>query len=68
MVNKHEVHEPDTKLAVWAGSEPGTVRFYADPGWPDTNKRVELRQKSRHDGLARHGPFTSKLVKPAFLH
>lgn len=43
MVNKHEVHEPDTKLAVWAGSEPGTVRFYADPGWPDTNKRVELR-------------------------
>jgi hypothetical protein len=56
MANKHEAREPDTKPAVWARSEPGT------------NKRAGLRQETRHGGLARHGPFTSKSVKPAFLH
>jgi hypothetical protein len=40
-------------------SEPGTAR-------PDTNKRAGLGQETRHGGLARHGPFTSKHVKPAF--
>jgi hypothetical protein len=38
------------------------------PARPDTNKRVGLGQETRHGGLARHGPFTSKSVKPAFLH
>jgi hypothetical protein len=56
MANKHEVRESGTKPAVWARSEPGT------------NKRVRLRQKTRHDELARHDPFTPKSVKPVFLH
>jgi hypothetical protein len=67
MANKHEAREPGTKLAFWARSEPGTARFYAGPGRPGTNKRAGLGQKIRHDGLARHGPFTYKHVKPAFF-
>jgi hypothetical protein len=66
MVNKHETREPGTWPAVWARSEPGMTRFYAGPGWPDTNKWVGLGQETRHGGLARHGPFTSKPVKPDF--
>jgi hypothetical protein len=69
MANKHEVREPGTKPAVWAWSEPGTARFYAGPGQPGTNKRAGLGQEeTRHGGLARHGSFTSKHVKPTFLH
>jgi hypothetical protein len=65
MANKHEARELDTKPAVWARSEPGPTRFYAGPGRPDTNKRVGLEQETKHDGLARHGPFAD--VKPAFF-
>jgi hypothetical protein len=54
--------KPGMKPVVWARSEPGTARFYTGPGRPDTNKRVELGQETRHGGLARHGPFTSKPV------
>jgi hypothetical protein len=68
MAIKHEAREPGTKPAVWAWSEPGMARFYAGPGRLGTNKRVGLGQETRHGGLARHGPFTSKHVKPAFLH
>jgi hypothetical protein len=68
MPNKHEDHEPDTKPAVWAWSEPGTTRFYAGPGRPDTNKRAGLGQETKHGGLARHGPFISKHIEPVFLH
>jgi hypothetical protein len=68
MANKHEAREPDTKPVVLIRSEPGTARFYAGPSRPDTNKRVGLGQETRHGGLARHGLFTSKSVKPAFLH
>ena len=67
MSNKHEAREPGTKPAVWARSEPGTARFYAGPGRPGTNKRAGLGQETRHGGLARHGPFSSKPVKPAFF-
>jgi hypothetical protein len=67
MFNKHEAREPDTKPAVWVRSEPGTARFYAGPGRPGTNKRAGLGQETRHGGLARHGPFTSKPVNPAFF-
>jgi hypothetical protein len=62
MSNKHEARESGTKPVVWARSEPGTARFYAGPGRPGTNKRAGLEQETRHD------PFTSKPVKPAFLH
>jgi hypothetical protein len=62
MVNKHETHEPGTKPDVWARSEPGTARFYAGPGWHDTNKRAGLRQEIRYGGLARHALFTYKPV------
>jgi hypothetical protein len=55
MSNKHEAREPGTKPAVWAWSEPVT------------NKRAGLGQEIRHGGLARHGPFSSKPVKPAFF-
>jgi hypothetical protein len=65
MSNKHEAREPGTKPAFWARSEPGTTRLYAGPGQPGTNKRAGLRQESGHGGLARHGPFSSKSVKPA---
>jgi hypothetical protein len=68
MAIKHEAREPGTKPAVWARSEPSTTRFYAGPDRPGTNKRAGLRQETRHGGLARHGPFTSKHVKPVFLH
>jgi hypothetical protein len=68
MTNKHEAREPGMKPAVWAWSEPGTTRFYAGPGQSGTNKRAGLGQETRHDGLARYGSFTSKPVKPAFLH
>jgi hypothetical protein len=68
MANKHESREPGTKPAVWARSELGTTRFYAGPGRAGTNKWIGLEQETRHDGLARHDPFTSKPVKPAFLH
>jgi hypothetical protein len=54
MTNKHDIREPGTKLVVWARPEPGT------------NKRAELGQETRHGGLARHGPFTPKPVKPVF--
>jgi hypothetical protein len=67
MANKHDAREPSTKPAIWARSEPGTARFYAGPGRPGTNKRVWLGQETRHGGLARHGPFTSKHVEPAFF-
>jgi hypothetical protein len=67
MSNKHEAREPDTKSVFWARSEPGTARLYAGPGRPGTNKRAGLGQDIRHDGLARHGPFSSKPVKPAFF-
>jgi hypothetical protein len=53
MTNKHEPREP------------GTTRFYAGSGWSDTNKRADLGQETRHNGLARHDPFISK---PVFLH
>jgi hypothetical protein len=66
MANKHEAREPGTKPGVWARSEFGTARFYAGPGRPSTNKRARLGQETRHGGLARPGPFTSKPVKPAF--
>jgi hypothetical protein len=66
MANKHEARELGMKPVVWAQSEPGTTRFYAGPARPGTNKRAGLGQKTRHGGLARHGPFTSKPVKPAF--
>jgi hypothetical protein len=68
MSNKHEAREPDTKPVIWARSEPGTARFYAGPGRPGTNKRAGLGQETRHGGLARHDPFTSKPVKPAFFY
>jgi hypothetical protein len=67
MSNKHEAREPGTKPAVWARSEPDTTRYYAGPGRPNTNKRAGLGQETRHGGLARHDPFTSKPVKPAFF-
>jgi hypothetical protein len=67
MSNKHEACEPGTKPAFWARSEPGTARLYAGPGRPGTNKRAGLGQEIRHGGLARHGPFSSKPVKPAFF-
>jgi hypothetical protein len=66
MAIKHEAREPGTKLAVWARSEPGTARFYAGLGRLGTNKRVGLGQETKHGGLARHVPFTSKHVKPVF--
>jgi hypothetical protein len=65
MAYKHEAREPGTKTAVWARSEPDTTRFYAGPDRPGTNKRTALGQETRHGGLVRHGPFTSK---PAFLY
>jgi hypothetical protein len=68
MSNKHEAREPGTKPVVWARSEPGTARFYAGPGRPDTNKRAGLGQETMHGGLARYGPFSSKPVKPAFFY
>jgi hypothetical protein len=68
MANKYEAREPSMKPTVLVWSEPGTTRFYAGPGRFDTNKRTRLGQKTRHGGLARHDPFTSKPVKPAFLH
>jgi hypothetical protein len=66
MANKNEPREPGTKPAVWARFELGMTRFYAGTGRPDTNKRAGLGHETRHDGLARHDPFTSKPVKPAF--
>jgi hypothetical protein len=68
MANKHEARDPSMKPAIWAQSKPGTTRFYAGPGWSDTNKRAGLGQKTKYGGLARHDAFTSKPVKPAFLH
>jgi hypothetical protein len=67
MANKHEARESGTKPVVWARSEPGTTWFYAGPGRPGTNKRVGLGQEIRYGRLARHGPFTSKHVKPVFF-
>jgi hypothetical protein len=68
MTNKHEAREPGTKSGVWARFEPGTTRSYASPGRTGTNKRAGLGQETRYGGLARHGPFTFKSVKPVFLH
>ena len=39
-----------------------------NPARPGMNKRAQLEQEIRHGGLARHGPFTYKHVKSAFLH
>jgi hypothetical protein len=64
MTNKHEARESGTKPVVWAWSEPGTALFYAGPGQSGTNKRAWLGLETRHVGLARHDPFTSK---PAFF-
>jgi hypothetical protein len=64
MTNKHEAHEPGTKPVVWIrprSARPGSMRARAD-----TNKRTGLGQKTRHGGLTRHDPFTSKPVKTAF--
>jgi hypothetical protein len=47
--------------------EPSLARFYTSPGWPNTNKRAGLRQKTKHGGLAQHDPFISKPVKPAYF-
>jgi hypothetical protein len=66
MSNKHEARELGTKPVIWVRSEPGTTRFYAGPGRPGTNKQARLGQETRHGGLARLGPFTSKPVKPVF--
>jgi hypothetical protein len=52
MANKYEAREP------------GTAWFYAGPSRAGTNNRAGLGQETRHGGLARHGPFTSK---PAFF-
>jgi hypothetical protein len=60
MANKHKVREPGTKTAVWARSEPGTIRFYTGLDRLSTNKWAGLGQKTRYGGLARYGPFTSK--------
>jgi hypothetical protein len=68
MSNKHEARESDMKPVIWAWSEPDTARFYVGPGRADTDKRTGLGQETRHGGLVRHDPFTSKPVKPAFLH
>jgi hypothetical protein len=68
MANKHETHEPGTKLTLWVRFELSTAQFYAGLGRPDTNKRAGPGQKTKHGGLARHNPCTSKPVKPAFLH
>jgi hypothetical protein len=54
MANKYEAHEP------------GTIRFYTDPGRLGRNKQARSRQKTKHGGLARHDPFNSKSVKLAF--
>lgn len=75
MANKHEARKSGTKPTVWARSEYGTDRFYASPNRPDTNKRagsdtnkrVGPRQETKHGGLTRHDPFTSKHVKPVFF-
>jgi hypothetical protein len=48
------------------GPDPSPARFYAGPGWPGTNKRVGLGQKTRHGGLARHDTFIFKPVKLVF--
>jgi hypothetical protein len=55
MDNKHEAREP------------GTARFYVGSGRPGTNKQAGLGQETRHGVLARHGPFNSKHVEPAFF-
>jgi hypothetical protein len=68
MSNKHETREPGTKPAVWARSEPDTARLYTGPGRAGTNKRAGLGQEIRRGALVRHGPFSSKSVKPVFLH
>jgi hypothetical protein len=60
MANKHEARESGMKPAVWVWSESSTARFYASPD------RAGLGQETRHGGLARHDPFTSKHVEPAF--
>jgi hypothetical protein len=66
MTNKHEVHEPGTKPVVWARSEPGTTRFYADPGWSGTNKRAGLGQKTRHGGRYDTARLTLRPLSPLF--
>jgi hypothetical protein len=53
MANKHDARESGTKPAVWARSEPGTIRFYAGPGRIGTNKRARIGQETRHGGQAR---------------
>jgi hypothetical protein len=59
MANKHEARELGTKPAVWARSGPGTTSSMP--------LRVGLGQENKHGGLARHDPFTSESVKPAFF-
>jgi hypothetical protein len=53
MANKHEAHEPGTKPAVWAQSEPGTTRFYTGPGLAWHWWRAGLIPSFRPAGLAR---------------
>jgi hypothetical protein len=67
MTNKHETCELGTKPTVWARSELGMVRFYAGPGRSGMNKWAALGQKTKHGGLARHDPFTSKPIKATFF-
>jgi hypothetical protein len=70
MTNKHETREFDTKSIVWFRSELNTIRFYAGPSRPGTNKRAGLVQKTRHGGLARLplSPFIAlkRAYQPAF--
>jgi hypothetical protein len=42
------------------------ARFYVGPSQPGTNKWAGLGQETKHGKPARHGPYTSKPVKPAF--
>jgi hypothetical protein len=65
MSNKHEAREPGTKPIVWPGpsmARSGFMRARAGPA------RISgPGQETRHGGLARHDPFISKPVKPAFF-
>ena len=62
-VQKTRKVRSEARFFVWY--EPGLTRFYMGLGWPDTNKRAELEQETKHGGLARYGSFT---CKPTFLH
>lgn len=53
MANKHEAREPGTQPAIWARSEPDTVRFYAGSSLARHGQRAELVPSFGHVGLAR---------------